>query len=150
MSQPQVLTIQQQPSLIDRYVPQPVQTALGFGLLAVGVYFGVSYLATEYKKRKASERSAGGPRNTDGTFNAYWYAPQVKSAINPSGHFWINDSVGDGTDVEYLMSLAPFIATDLRAVQLAYMELYQRDMLKDIENDLTSEQYKKFTQAIAT
>jgi hypothetical protein len=149
MSQPQILTLQQ-PTLVDRYVPKPVQTALGFGLLAVGVYFGVSYLATEYKKKKASERSAGGPRNENGTFNAYWYAPQVKSAINPSGHWWVNDSVGDGTDLNYLMGIAPLIATDLRAVQEAYLELYQRDMLKDIEADLTPEQYRKFVQAIAT
>ncbi len=72
-------------------------------------------------------------------------AVQIRQALNPSGITWIMDV--DGTDEPLLYDAAKKI-TDLSKVSTAYKNLYNSDLITDLQNELDNTQLVQFQNFI--
>lgn len=72
-------------------------------------------------------------------------ATVLHNAMNPSGITWMRNM--DRTDEEMIYSAARKI-TDWNAVQLTYRNLYNRDLLSDLQSELDTEEYQTFLRIL--
>jgi hypothetical protein len=86
---------------------------------------------------------------------ALGFASRCYAALIPTGHPWVNDTVGDGTELEDLFQIAREIhragpAVDFGLVSSKYRSLYDRDLLRDISNDLSKSDVSKFNGLLSS
>ena len=74
-------------------------------------------------------------------------AMSLRSAVNPSGYSWMKSF--DTTNVSTVMEIAKTIA-NLDKVQKAYKDLYQDNLLDDLQSDLSTSEYEAFLNIIAS
>jgi hypothetical protein len=71
----------------------------------------------------------------------------LRSAMNPSGISWMMSM--DTTDTGTVLNTAKTI-TNLDSVQKAYKNLYQDNLLDDIQDELSTSEYQKFLTIISS
>ncbi|MEN9370987.1 MAG: hypothetical protein RLZZ64_62, partial [Bacteroidota bacterium] len=74
-------------------------------------------------------------------------AMALRSAMNPSGISWMMSM--DTTDTGTVLNTAKTI-TNLDSVQKAYKNLYQDNLLDDIQDELSTSEYQKFLTIISS
>jgi hypothetical protein len=74
-------------------------------------------------------------------------AMSLKSAMNPSGTSWLMWS--DGTKEDAIRQIATQI-TNMDAVNRAYRNLYQRELLSDLQSELSTADLNAFLQTVAS
>jgi hypothetical protein len=74
-------------------------------------------------------------------------AMSLRSSVNPSGYSWMKSF--DTTNVDTVMEIAKTI-TNLDKVQKAYKDLYQDNLLDDLQSDLSTGEYEAFLNIIAS
>jgi hypothetical protein len=89
-------------------------------------------------------------RNTEGQADSnpdVQQALALRSAINPSGISWMKSF--DGTNTAALLDTAKQIK-NLDAVSSAYRQLYNDDLLMDVQSELSSDDYQKFLTLVSS
>ena len=74
-------------------------------------------------------------------------AMSLRSAMNPSGISWMMSM--DTTDTSTVLNTAKTI-TNLDSVQKAYKNLYQNNLLDNLQNELSTSEYQKFLTIISS
>lgn len=79
------------------------------------------------------------------------YAAMLYSAFFQSGSEWISDFMGDGTNQELVYDVARQMYQNKVAfsqVNSSYQALYKRDLFKDLQKELSSEEQIKFNSIL--
>lgn len=78
------------------------------------------------------------------------YAANFYQGIFPSGIEWLSDFVGDGTDTNIIFGTAQevYANSSMTEVVKAYRRLYNRDLIIDLQKDLSSTEFAKFNRIV--
>lgn len=109
-----------------------------FVLVTGGVVY---FFADRYFRNKKSEDTQLAVL-TDPNVNP---AMTLRQAMNPSGFSWLFGA--DGTDKDAIWEVAPTIK-DIKKVAEAYKNMYNSNLLADLQSDLTTTEYKKFLSMV--
>lgn len=74
-------------------------------------------------------------------------AMTLRSALNPSGISWMRGA--DGTNEQLVLETAKTV-TDMDGVIKAYHNLYDSNLLDDLQNDLSAEDFQRFTTLVSS
>ncbi|MFM1794407.1 MAG: hypothetical protein RL642_792, partial [Bacteroidota bacterium] len=102
-------------------------------LIAGGIY--LTYRVGKNLIAKVNKNNA--QKNTDDKPEVR-QAMSLRSSVNPSGYSWMKSF--DTTNVDTVMEIAKTI-TNLDKVQKAYKDLYQDNLLDDLQSDLSTGEY---------
>ena len=135
--------MENKPANINQQTPNKSKTKpivkIGAGvLIAAATTYGTIKTVKFIKKRNAEKR-AGSDINVQ-------QAMLLKSAMNPSGVsslMW-----GDGTKESAIKNVASQI-TDLNKVIKEYRNLYSRNLLQDLQNELNNNDYATFINSVS-
>lgn len=114
---------------------------------------GLAYILIKKVLNKINRNSAMkdiGQYTVDGM--AATFASQLYNAMFSSFEWW-NDWFGDGTDEDAMYQTAAQMKqynVPMADVARQYKNLYSRDLLSDIQKELSSSEYQKFTRAMQT
>lgn len=108
------------------------------GALTLGYFVG-KRIFKKYRERKTSLLADKSPEVRQ--------AMSLRSAMNPSGASWLMWS--DGTKEDAIWQVAQQI-TDLDAVAMAYRNLYSDELIKDLQGELSTNDFTAFLQAVAS
>lgn len=111
-------------------------------LIAGGIY--LTYRVGKNLIAKVNKNNA--QKNTDDKPEVR-QAMSLRSSVNPSGYSWMKSF--DTTSVDTVMEIAKTI-TNLDKVQKAYKDLYQDNLLDDLQSDLSTSEYEAFLNIIAS
>jgi hypothetical protein len=111
-------------------------------LIAGGIY--LTYRVGKNLIAKVNKNNA--QKNTDDKPEVR-QAMSLRSSVNPSGYSWMKSF--DTTNVDTVMEIAKTI-TNLDKVQKAYKDLYQDNLLDDLQSDLSTSEYEAFLNIIAS
>lgn len=111
-------------------------------LIAGGIY--LTYRVGKNLIAKVNKNNA--QKNTDDKPEVR-QAMSLRSSVNPSGYSWMKSF--DTTNVDTVMEIAKTI-TNLDKVQKAYKDLYQDNLLDDLQSDLSTGEYEAFLNIIAS
>lgn len=111
-------------------------------LIAGGIY--ITYRVGKNLIAKVNKNNA--QKNTDDKPEVR-QAMSLRSSVNPSGYSWMKSF--DTTNVSTVMEIAKTI-TNLDKVQKAYKDLYQDNLLDDLQSDLSTSEYEAFLNIIAS
>ncbi len=111
-------------------------------LIAGGIY--LTYRVGKNLVAKVNKNNA--QKNTDDKPEVR-QAMSLRSSVNPSGYSWMKSF--DTTNVSTVMEIAKTI-TNLDKVQKAYKDLYQDNLLDDLQSDLSTNEYEAFLNIIAS
>ena len=111
-------------------------------LIAGGIY--LTYRVGKNLIAKVNKNNA--QKNTDDKPEVR-QAMSLRSSVNPSGYNWMKSF--DTTNVDTVMEIAKTI-TNLDKVQKAYKDLYQDNLLDDLQSDLSTSEYEAFLNIIAS
>lgn len=111
-------------------------------LIAGGIY--LTYRVGKNLVAKVNKNNA--QKNTDDKPEVR-QAMSLRSSVNPSGYSWMKSF--DTTNVSTVMEIAKTI-TNLDKVQKAYKDLYQDNLLDDLQSDLSTSEYEAFLNIIAS
>ena len=111
-------------------------------LIAGGIY--LTYRVGKNLIAKVNKNNA--QKNTDDKPEVR-QAMSLRSSVNPSGYSWMKSF--DTTNVSTVMDIAKTI-TNLDKVQKAYKDLYQDNLLDDLQSDLSTSEYEAFLNIIAS
>ena len=104
---------------------------------AIAVFFVGRFVIRRIRRNKTLKQLAYKPEVQQ--------AALIRGALNPSGSSWL--MWGDGTKEENLYSTASQIK-DINIVAQAYQNLYNSNMLLDIQNELNANEYTQFLNTI--
>ena len=111
---------------------------VGIGVVVVlGSAFVINKIVKAIKRRNALNNAATNPNVR--------YAMMLRSAMNPSGTTWLMWS--DGTTEEVMYKTASQI-TDFNEVARQYKNLYNSELLADIQSELNTTEFAKFMNII--
>ena len=110
-------------------------------LIAGGIY--LTYRVGKNLIAKVNKNNA--QKNTDDKPEVR-QAMSLRSSVNPSGYSWMKSF--DTTNVDTVMEIAKTI-TNLDKVQKAYKDLYQDNLLDDLQSDLSTGEYEAFLNIIS-
>lgn len=109
---------------------------LGLGALGLGISFLVGRRIVRNIRKKRSERRFTGEAQQ---------AILLRSAMNPSGMSWMMWM--DGTKEKAVYEIAAQI-TNFRKVQQEYQNLFNSSLVRDLENELSTDEYTKFMNIV--
>lgn len=121
------------------YQETPLQRTGRMALSGLLLYFIFKKLIKDLDKSKAEEQADTNP--------AVRQAMILNSAMNPSGLSWMRSM--DTTNVESVEAVANQIQS-LDEVVKAYKSLYNRDLLMDLEKELTAADYNRILSIITS
>ncbi len=113
------------------------------GLLVVG---GI-YLAYRFGKKIIGDINKTASQAQTDDNPSVRQAMILRNAMNPSGVAWMMST--DGTKVQIIFDTARQI-TDLDEVSKNYRNLYQSNLLDDLQKELSAEDYSKFLTLVST
>lgn len=113
------------------------RTKIVNGLLVVGG----AYVVYRIGKKIIAEAKKGSTQKKADDSPSVRQAMALRNGINPSGMKWLMSS--DGTNESLILDTAQGI-TNLDEVQVAYKNLYQSNLLDDLQKELSGEDYSKF------
>ena len=119
------------------------------GAAAGGAYLLVKKLVND-AQRTSALKDYGNPNSTDGL--AARFATQFYSAIVQTAE-WVNDTVGDGTDQDLVYKTAGEMyrtRVTLYEVSAKYKALYRRDLVADLQKDLSAAEMESFNRMISS
>jgi hypothetical protein len=124
-------------------------------LLKYGIFVliaGVSYLIIKRIYNRARQVNELNKFNTSTSAGrSVQYATLFYNAIIRTNE-WMNDWFGDGTDLKTIYETAATIYQDrevnFQDVARSYRNLYNRDLLIDLQKDLSSSEYAKFNEIL--
>ncbi len=111
-------------------------------LIAGGIY--LTYRVGKNLIAKVNKNNA--QKNTDDKPEVR-QAMSLRSSVNPSGYSWMKSF--DTTNVDTVMEIAKTI-TNLDKVQKPYKDIYQDNLLDDLQSDLSTGEYEAFLNIIAS
>ncbi len=109
---------------------------IGLGALSLGVSYLVAKRIIKNIRKKRTER-----KFTEESQQALL----LRSAMNPSGASWLIWM--DGTKEEAIFNIAAQI-TNFKKVQQDYQNLYNRSLIKDLQKELSTDEYTRFMNII--
>ena len=109
---------------------------IGLGALGLGVSYLVAKRIIKNIRKKRTER-----KFTEESQQALL----LRSAMNPSGASWLIWM--DGTKEEAIFNIAAQI-TNFKKVQQDYQNLYNRSLIKDLQKELSTDEYTRFMNII--
>ncbi len=115
---------------------------LGSLIVVGGLWFSYRMISTAYRRHQAQATSSLADESPE-----VRQAMTLRSAMNPSGVPWL--AWGDGTHESIIDQIARQI-TKLDSVVRAYKNLYQRDLITDLQKELNSTLFNAFMQTIAS
>lgn len=110
-------------------------------VIAGGLFLGYRVTANALKNWKERKTSALADQSPE-----VRQAMSLRSAINPSGISWLMWT--DGTNETAIKQIASQIQ-NLDAVAVAYRSLYRDELIKDLQSELSSEDFNAFLQAVS-
>lgn len=118
----------------NRYLTPKNETTVTRFVIAIVLYFLLRSIIKRGAKQATQDAILSGDNNA-------LVAVEMRQAMNPSGTSWLMDF--DGTDTDALFNSARK-ATDFPAVARAYANLYDADLLTDLQNELSPAQFAQF------
>ena len=111
-------------------------------LLGVGGYIAYRIVKKVYEnmRKSAAEHNAGEDPHVR-------IAMGLRAAMNPSGMSWMRSF--DTTNVSKMYEYAGQI-TNLSAVQSAYKDLYQDNLMDDVQKELNNNEYQRFMTLVTS
>lgn len=110
-------------------------------IIAGGLYLGYRVTSKAIKNRREKTTSALADKSPE-----VRQAMGLRSAMNPSGISWLMWS--DGTNESAISQIASQIQ-NLDSVIVAYRNLYQDELMKDLQSELNTEDFNAFLQAVS-
>lgn len=110
-------------------------------VIAGGLFLGYRLTANALKNWKERKTTAMADQSPE-----VRQAMSLRSAINPSGISWLMWT--DGTNETAIKQIASQIQ-NLDAVAVAYRSLYRDELIKDLQIELSSEDFNAFLQAVS-
>ncbi len=115
---------------------------LGGLLLAGGIWLGYRMVSNSLKTYKAQSVASQADQSEE-----VRQAVSIRTALNPSGISWL--VWADGTQDAFLSKLSREIR-NWPGVLKAYQSLYQRDLIKDLQSELSSKELDAFFQGLVS
>lgn len=125
---------------LDYVMEHPLRVLVGGAVLGTGAWLLFRYGSKIFD----SARRKGAEMQLDDSPEAR-QATVLRSAMNPSGMSWLMSM--DTTDTAKVLDTARSI-TNLDEVIRSYRNLYSSDLVKDLQSELSSEDYQKFMTLI--
>lgn len=110
-------------------------------LIAGGIFLGYRLSSKAIKAYRARGTSALADQRPEVRL-----AMGLRSAMNPSGISWLMWS--DGTNENAISQIAAQIQ-DLDAVATAYRNLYAQELIRDLQNELSTDLFNSFLQTVS-
>lgn len=135
-------------ALLQNKTTQYTITALVVVIVLVVLYRNFDKIVDAIKRRNTENKDGiniivNPDTNTQIDLNSL--ARQFKNAINPSGISWMSWS--DGTDEDALFDLAKKINANIfNKVSQVYRNLYNSNLMNDLQEELNSSDLSKFLQ----
>lgn len=123
---------------MSRFVSEKSENLIIKFLVIVVSYFLIKNLIKKGAKAATQDAILSGDVNA-------LIAVEMRQAMNPTGTQWFMDF--DGTDVQALFNSARK-TKDFAAVARAYANLYDADLLTDLQNELSADDFKKLQSLI--
>lgn len=126
--------------IIETWIDKPQRILIGGVAIGLGGYalykLGKGIIANI--KKNQTQSNVGENLETQ-------QATVLRTAMNPSGISWMKSF--DTTDSDTILATATQIK-DLNSVVKSYKNLYQNDLLTDLQSELSTEDYKKFLSIV--
>lgn len=126
--------------IVETWIDKPQRILIGGVAIGLGGYalykLGKGIIANI--KKNQTQSNVGENLETQ-------QATILRTAMNPSGISWMKSF--DTTDNDTILATATQIK-DLNAVVKSYKNLYQDDLLTDLQSELSTEDYKKFLSIV--
>lgn len=127
---------------LDYVMQHPGRVLVGGIVIGIGSHF--LYKAVRNVIMKARQ---GHTAKKIGDSPAVRQATMLRNAMNPSGYSWLMNL--DQTNEAKIYDTAKGI-TDMNEVISAYKNLYDSDLLEDLQSELDTEEYQKFMTLISS
>ena len=127
---------QQRKSKVEDWLDNPQRILVGGLTLGIGGFLTYKLVKNiiEKSKKDSAQKHAGDDVEVQ-------QAMLLRNAMNPSGISWMMSM--DTSNTSAIMSLAKKI-TKLDKVITAYKDLYNDNLISDLQSELTTEEYQKF------
>lgn len=107
---------------------------------------GGAYLVYRVGKKMIANMNKTAVQNKADDNPSVRQAMTFRTAMNPSGISWLMST--DGTNEELIFDTAKLV-TNLDEVSSSYKDLYQSNLLDDLQHELSSEDYSKFLTLVS-
>lgn len=125
---------------LDYVMEHPGRVLVGGAVIGLGSFFLYKLgrkLIVNSRQRNEQKKLDDSPEVRQATL--------LRNAMNPSGYSWMMSF--DNTSTDVVLETAKKI-TKLDDVMTAYRKLYDSDLLEDLQSELSTEEYQKFTTII--